>query len=200
MLDRVRAYVKEHQMIEPGGKVAAGVSGGPDSICLLLLLKELCRELEACLCAVHVHHGLRGAEADRDEAFVKQLCGAWQIPFYSAHEDAFVLCGYQFVLGGLLLLAGGLAGGGVLSGFDLPSLLILAYMGVLSAVAYTIWSILTKYNPVASVTIYGFLNPVFGVLLSALLLGEQNQAFTVYGLAALVLVCLGIFLVNRAKG
>ena len=52
----------------------------------------------------------------------------------------------------------------------------------------------------ASVTIYGFLNPVFGVLLSALLLGEQNQAFTVYGLAALVLVCLGIFLVNRAKG
>ena len=73
-------------------------------------------------------------------------------------------------------------------------------MGVLSAVAYTIWSILTKYNPVASVTIYGFLNPVFGVLLSALLLGEQNQAFTVYGLAALVLVCLGIFLVNRAKG
>ena len=119
---------------------------------------------------------------------------------YSAHEDAFVLCGYQFVLGGLLLLAGGLAGGGALSGFDPPSLLILAYMGVLSAVAYTIWSILTKYNPVASVTIYGFLNPVFGVLLSALLLGEQNQAFTVYGLAALVLVCLGIFLVNRAKG
>ena len=49
-------------------------------------------------------------------------------------------------------------------------------------------------------TIYGFLNPVFGVLLSALLLGEQNQAFTVYGLAALALVCLGIFLVNRAKG
>ncbi len=119
---------------------------------------------------------------------------------YSAHEDAFVLCGYQFVLGGLLLLAGGLAGGGALSGFDPPSLLILAYMGVLSAVAYTIWSILTKYNPVASVTIYGFLNPVFGVLLSALLLGEQNQAFTVYGLAALALVCLGIFLVNRAKG
>ena len=72
-------------------------------------------------------------------------------------------------------------------------------MGVLSAVAYTIWSVLTKYNPVASVAIYGFLNPVFGVLLSALLLGEQNQAFTIYGLLALLLVCLGIFLVNRSN-
>lgn len=118
---------------------------------------------------------------------------------YAAHEDAFVLCGYQFILGSLLLLVGGLAGGGALSGFQPAALLILAYMGVLSAVAYALWSILTKYNPVASVTIYGFLNPVFGVLLSALLLGEQNQAFTIYGLAALVLVCLGIFLVNRAK-
>lgn len=117
---------------------------------------------------------------------------------YSAHEDTFVLCGYQFVLGGLVLLIGGLAGGGGLTGFDLPSVLILGYMGVLSAVAYTIWSILTKYNPVGSVAIYGFLNPVFGVLLSALLLGEQNQAFTIYGLLALALVCLGIFLVNRA--
>lgn len=118
---------------------------------------------------------------------------------YSAHEDTFVLCGYQFVLGGLLLIAGGLAGGGGITTFDGPSLLILGYMGVLSAVAYTIWSVLTKYNPVASVAIYGFLNPVFGVLLSALLLGEQNQAFTIYGLLALLLVCLGIFLVNRSN-
>ena len=71
-------------------------------------------------------------------------------------------------------------------------------MALLSAVAQTIWSALTKYNPVGRVAVYGFLNPVFGVLLSALLLGEGEQAFTVYGLAALVLVCAGILLVNRS--
>lgn len=48
------------------------------------------------------------------------------------------------------------------------------------------------------VAVYGFLNPVFGVLLSALLLREGQQAFTPYSLAALVLVCVGIFVVNRS--
>ena len=43
MLDRVRSFAETYQMIQPGGKVAAGISGGPDSVCLLLLLKELCR-------------------------------------------------------------------------------------------------------------------------------------------------------------
>ena len=76
--------------------------------------------------------------------------------------------------------------------------LLLGYMALLSAVAQTIWSALTKYNPVGRGAVYGFLNPVFGVLLSALLLSEGEQAFTMYGLAALVLVCAGILLVNRS--
>ena len=80
MLDRVRSFAETYQMIQPGGKVAAGISGGPDSVCLLLLLKELCREQGADLYAVHVHHGLRGAEADGDEAFVRELCAREQIP------------------------------------------------------------------------------------------------------------------------
>lgn len=71
-------------------------------------------------------------------------------------------------------------------------------MVLLSAVAQTIWSALTRYNPVGRVAVYGFLNPVFGVLLSALLLREGQQAFTTYSLAALVLVCVGIFVVNRS--
>ncbi len=73
------------------------------------------------------------------------------------------------------------------------------YMGFLSAVAYTLWGVLLKYNPVSRVTIFGFMNPMFGVLLSALLLGESGQALNLHTLAALLLVCLGIYVVNKEK-
>ena len=68
----------------------------------------------------------------------------------------------------------------------------------LSAVAYGLWSVLLKYNPVSRVTIYAFMTPVMGVLLSALMLGEGAQAFHLRNMAALVLVCIGICLVNFA--
>lgn len=48
-------------------------------------------------------------------------------------------------------------------------------------------------------TVFGFMNPVFGVFLSALVLGETAQAFSFKGLMALVLVCLGIYVVNNTK-
>ena len=74
MQERVRAYVEKYQMILPGDRIVAGISGGPDSVCLLYLLKELCREKGANLLAVHVNHGIRGAEAEADEVFVQKLC------------------------------------------------------------------------------------------------------------------------------
>lgn len=117
---------------------------------------------------------------------------------YAGGEDTLTLCGYQFIVGGGLLLLTGLCFGGTLPHFTGQSLLLLGYMVLLSAVAQTIWSALTRYNPVGRVAVYGFLNPVFGVLLSALLLREGQQAFTPYSLAALVLVCVGIFVVNRS--
>lgn len=117
---------------------------------------------------------------------------------YAEGEDTLTLCGYQFIVGGGLLLLTGLCFSGTLPHFTGQSLLLLGYMVLLSAVAQTIWSALTRYNPVGRVAVYGFLNPVFGVLLSALLLREGQQAFTPYSLAALVLVCVGIFVVNRS--
>ena len=84
----------------------------------------------------------------------------------------------------------------VVSAGALPLLL---YMAFISAGAYSLWSILLKYNPVSRVTVFGFMNPVIGVILSALILGEQNQAFTAFGLGALALVSLGIIIVNRGK-
>ncbi|MCX7773509.1 MAG: tRNA lysidine(34) synthetase TilS, partial [Clostridia bacterium] len=63
------------------------VSGGADSVCLLKVLKDLSETYNLTLTAVHVHHGLRGVEADEDEAFVKSLCNEWAIPFRAYHED-----------------------------------------------------------------------------------------------------------------
>ena len=61
---------------------------------------------------------------------------------------------------------------------------------------YTAKMILLKYNPVSRISILGFLNPVMGVLLSALFLGENKEAFSVNGLLALLLVSAGIIIVN----
>ncbi|MDO4292393.1 MAG: DMT family transporter [Eubacteriales bacterium] len=125
------------------------------------------------------------------------------IKIYSATEDPVTLSGWQFMAGGLLLMAlGGLMGGRVslaeTGGMgQLPEAVgVLLYLAFLSAAAYTLWGILLKYNPVSRVAIYGFSNPVIGVFLSALLLGEAGQAFTLKNLAALGLVCAGILIVN----
>ena len=70
-------------------------------------------------------------------------------------------------------------------------------LAVSSAVAYSIWGILMKYNPVSRVSIFNFLTPLFGVLLSAIFLGEVKQALSWNKLAALILVSGGIYIVNR---
>lgn len=118
------------------------------------------------------------------------------IKIYSRDELPITLSGYQFLLGGAVLIVCGLIAGGRIAQVSIQGLLMLAYLALLSAVAYSLWGTLLKYNPVARVSIYGFMNPVCGVLLSALLLGESQNAFGAAGLAALALVCAGIWLVN----
>ena len=84
-----------------------------------------------------------------------------------------------------------------LSGFTLPAFAMLFYLGVISAVAYSLWGLLLKYNPISKVAVFGFMNPVIGVLLSAVLLNEKDSlGFS--SIAALVLVCIGIYIVNKA--
>lgn len=132
-------------------------------------------------------------------AFASSLSSV-MIKGYSSREDTFTLCGYQFFFGGIVLALIGLARGGRVTGFTGSSTLLLIYMGLISAVAYSLWSVLLKYNPVGKVAIFGFTNPIIGVILSAVLLGEKNQAFTMQGFIALLFVCVGIFLVNYSKG
>lgn len=118
---------------------------------------------------------------------------------YSEDENPVVLSGYQFLLGGIVMSAAAFFAGGRITGFTFASTSLLIYMAIISSVAYTLWGILLKYNPVGKVTVFGFTNPLFGVILSAIFLGEQNQAFGIYGLIALTLVCAGIFMVNKSK-
>ena len=83
----VKDYIRRENLIRPGEAVAAGVSGGADSVCLLLILERLSREWGFYLCAVHVHHGLRES-ADADRAYVEELCGRLGIPLHCFQEDA----------------------------------------------------------------------------------------------------------------
>lgn len=115
---------------------------------------------------------------------------------FSAEDSPVMLSSLQFVLGGIVMIAVGLCFGGALPTITPAGIFILLYLGLLSAVAYSLWSVLLKYNPVSKVAIFSFMTPICGVLLSALLLGETAQAFSVNALIALLLVCGGIFIVN----
>ena len=87
MKKEVLVYIKQNKMIGKKDVVVAGISGGSDSMSMLYLLKELQQELDFTLRAVHVHHGIRGQEADRDSSFVEKICREWQIPCSVYHYD-----------------------------------------------------------------------------------------------------------------
>ncbi len=115
----------------------------------------------------------------------------------SQSMDSVVLTGYQLGIGGVALLLGGYLAGGTLTGFTLASSALLLYLAVLSSVAFALWTILLKYNRVGMVTIFNFLIPIFGAILSAIFLGESILEWK--NLLALGLVCFGIWLVNKEK-
>lgn len=84
----IKRYIEANQLIRPGDVVVVGLSGGPDSVFLLYALHTLQPRIGFTLRAVHVHHGIRGAEADRDEAFSEKLCAKLDIPFQAVHVAA----------------------------------------------------------------------------------------------------------------
>ena len=84
----IKRYIEANQLIRPGDGVVVGLSGGPDSVFLLYALHTLQARMGFTLRAVHVHHGIRGAEADRDEAFSEKLCAKIDIPFQAVHVAA----------------------------------------------------------------------------------------------------------------
>lgn len=81
MISRIEAFVEQHHMIEEGDTVIAGVSGGADSVCLLLVLLELQKKLSFSVEAVHIEHGIRGEASIADALFVEKLCQRLNVPF-----------------------------------------------------------------------------------------------------------------------
>lgn len=115
----------------------------------------------------------------------------------SQRIDSVVLTGYQLAIGGAVLIAAGYLSGGQLEAFSAKAFALMAYMVLLSSVAFALWTILLKYNRVGVVAVFNFLVPVFGAGLSALFLDERILEWK--NLAALLLVCGGIWLVTREK-
>lgn len=115
---------------------------------------------------------------------------------FTQNDDPFMLSGYQFCVGGVVMIVIGVLTGGHAAPTSAGSYFLLLYLACISAVAYSLWGLLLKYNDVSRVTVFSFMTQVFGVVLSAIILSEKN-AINKYTLIALVLVCLGIFIVNR---
>lgn len=87
MLRKIEEYMKQNHILSKGDRIVLGVSGGADSVCLLHVLYRLAPEYGLHLIVVHINHGIRGEEADRDEAFVREICNQWKLEFRSFHFD-----------------------------------------------------------------------------------------------------------------
>ena len=153
---------------------------------------------------VVVNLGVGGLEASftfQGEGFIilaalSSAAGALLSKNAASNGDSMTITGWQLFIGGAVLCLIGLPRGR-LNPAGPEAFLLLGYMILLSAVAFVIWTALLYYNPVGKITVYNFMTPVFGVILSAACLGENLWDWRY--LVALALVCFGIFAVNRVK-
>lgn len=153
---------------------------------------------------LNIGDGPAGGFRITGEGFIllANIAGAFStamIKNYSKTEMPVVLSGYQFTLGGIILTLSGIFMGGQLNRITPKGIAMLLYLAFISAAAYSIWGMLLKYNRLSKIAVYGFMTPVFGFLLSAVLLKESKNAFELKYIAALLLVCGGIFVVNKFR-
>lgn len=80
---KVASFIRQHRLLRPEGRYLVALSGGADSVCLLLVLKQLGYSVEAIHCNFH----LRGEESDRDELFCRNLCDEQQVPLHLVHFE-----------------------------------------------------------------------------------------------------------------
>ncbi len=118
---------------------------------------------------------------------------------FSKYENPVVISGYQFIIGGAVMILLGFSLGGRMVISSPPAALLMVYLALLSAAAYSIWGLLLQHNPVSRVTVFNFTTPVFGVLLSAIFLTGERDKLSWFLLPSLLLVSAGILLLNYKK-
>ncbi len=114
---------------------------------------------------------------------------------FSNYENPVVLTGYQFFVGGIVMIIIGLIFGGKITFADALGILDLVYLALLSAIAYSLWGLLLKANPVSRVTVFNFMTPIFGVILSVIFL-DESSVNPINLIITLILVSIGILLLN----
>ena len=144
--------------------------------------------------------GLGGGFAFTGEGFImlstlSSALGALISRGVAQGQDPVVVTGYQLTGGGLILIFIGLIGHGHFDSITAPGILLLLYMAFLSAAAFTVWTMLLKYNPASKIAVYNFLIPIFGTTFSVMFLNES--IFNLRSLLALILACAGIYIVNK---
>lgn len=112
-------------------------------------------------------------------------------------SDSMTVTGYQLLFGGAMLTLVGIITGGQLKEVTMKGILLLIYMAAISAVAFTLWTSLLEHNKVGKISIFNFLVPVFGSIMSAIFLKET--IINIQYIVALLSVCIGIYIVNREK-
>lgn len=128
---------------------------------------------------------------------ISAAVAAGLVKVFSAHEDTTVLCGWQFLIGGTVLIVGGAAAGGRVDPQGFGAIAELVYLAFISSCAFTLQGYLVKYNPVSKIAVYKSTNPLFGAVFSALILGESDQLLNYTTIIAIVLVTTGIFIINK---
>ena len=133
--------------------------------------------------------------------FSAAACGASSVltKRYSKYEDPVVISGYQFIGGGIFMMIAGLAFGGKMKLTSGTGIAVIIYLAFLSAIAYSVWGILLKHNPVSKVTVFCFMTPVFGTILSMLMITGEEKVNPINLVITLILVCTGILMINYQK-
>ena len=87
MLQKIYDYIRQNSIIGSGDSVLVGISGGADSVCLFLILQKLRETIGFELEAIHVEHGIRGGESQRDANFTMNLCQRNNVACHIRHVD-----------------------------------------------------------------------------------------------------------------